>query len=60
MKELLKKYATKKNILIVLGLAPLVGIAVNPEFAESFSEHLAGMLQLVIDALPASPDVPAE
>lgn len=54
MKSMLKAMTTKKAILgIVLFVAPLIGIAVSPEYAAALSENLATILQTVLDMLPA-------
>ena len=47
--------ATKKGMLAaILFGAPLVGIAVSPEYAASLAEHLSILLQMILDALPVS------
>lgn len=65
IKELIAMIGLKKMILACFMLAPVIGIAVSPEFAENFATHLAGLLQMILDALPeeavdAASAVPAE
>jgi len=47
--------ATKKGMLaaIIFG-APLVGIAVSPEYAASLAEHMSILLQMLLDVLEPS------
>lgn len=59
-KKMLKAMTTKKGILaLVLFAAPIIGIAVSPEYAASLAEHLSIILEHVLDLLPTE-DVPAE
>ena len=49
----LKMLTTKKGMLAaILFGAPLVGIAVSPEYAASLAEHLSILLEMMLDALP--------
>jgi len=60
---MLKMMTTKKALLSMMLIgAPIIGIAVSPTFAASFAEHLSGMLELILDALPTDTidSVPAE
>jgi len=44
--------ATKKGMLaIILFGAPIIGIAVSPEYAASLAEHMSILLQMLLDAL---------
>ena len=50
----LRMLTTKKGMLAaILFGAPLVGIAVSPEYAASLAEHLSVLLQMILDALPS-------
>lgn len=51
----LKMLTTKKGMLAaILFGAPIVGIAVSPDYAASLAEHLAAILQMMLDALATS------
>ena len=52
IKEIIMKIGPKKTILGVMAILPIIGIAVSPDFADNFATHLAGLLQLMLDALP--------
>jgi len=44
--------ATKRGMLaMILFGAPIIGIAVSPEYAADLAEHMSVLLQMMLDAL---------
>jgi len=51
----MRMLTTKKGMLAaILFGAPLIGIAVSPDYAASLAEHLSILLEMMLDALATS------
>lgn len=61
LKKLLKKTVTKKNVLVLVVLAaPVIGMSGSPETQALLADHLTALLQMMIDAMPVTGEVPSE
>lgn len=59
-KDILKKILTKKNIIAVMVIAlPVIGVSASPETQAMLAEHVSGLLQMIIDAMPVAAEVDA-